>query len=66
MLHRSRETIARWARQGDLPVARRIEGGYGAGRLMFDPDVVAEKALELALGRPESSEGTLFEGQADA
>lgn len=53
VLHRSRETVARWARAGQLEVADRVPVGYGDGPYLFDPNVVAEKALELALGKPE-------------
>lgn len=59
VLHRSATTIGRWAREGKIEVANRASAGAGGGLYLFDPRVVAEKALELALGKQDPS-GTLF------
>jgi hypothetical protein len=48
VLHKSATTISRWARNGDLEVAARIASGQGV--YLFDPEVVKQKALDLALG----------------
>jgi hypothetical protein len=47
VLHKSPNTISRWAKTGELAIAAKIAVGRGA--YLFDPDVVAKKALELAL-----------------
>ena len=60
MLHKSRETITRWARKGDIAVADRIAYGNG-GLYMFDPQVIAEKAIELAIGKPKKGDQTLLD-----
>lgn len=51
VLHKSGATVNRWAKSGELPPLGRIAVGNG-GVFVFDPEVVARKALELALGRP--------------
>lgn len=48
VLHRSAGTISRWAKNGDLEVAARIATGQGV--YLFDPEVVKQKAIDLALG----------------
>jgi len=48
VLHRSSRTINRWAQSGELPSLGRIAVGNGV--FVFDPEVVKQKALELALG----------------
>jgi hypothetical protein len=48
VLHRSTSTISRWAKSGELcPVAKVAAGN---GFFLFDPEVVKQKALDLALG----------------
>ena len=49
VLHKSARTITRWAKSGDLPPLGRIAAGNGV--FVFDPEVVKQKALDLALGR---------------
>ena len=49
VLHKSANTISRWAKTGELPTLGRI--AVGRGVYVFDPEVVKEKAMELALGR---------------
>ena len=49
VLHKSRDTIARWARDGDLEPVAKIAVGNG-GMYLFDPEVIKQKALDLALG----------------
>jgi hypothetical protein len=48
VLHKSPTTIALWAKNGKLEAAARIHSGRGV--YLFDPEVVKQKALELALG----------------
>jgi peptidyl-tRNA hydrolase len=48
VLHKSRETIARWVRNGDIKVAAKIASGQGV--YLFDPEIVKQKAIDLALG----------------
>ena len=57
MLHRSANTISRWARTGELAVAARIATGRGI--YLFDPEVVKQKAIDLALGQTPNPEATL-------
>ena len=48
VLHRSTTTIARWVREGELEAAGQISVGRGV--YVFDPEVIKQKALDLALG----------------
>lgn len=48
VLHRSPNTISRWAKNGDIEVAAKIAAGHGL--YLFDPEVVKQKAIDLALG----------------
>lgn len=49
ILHRSANTVSRWARSGELAPAAKIASG-NRGLYLFDPEVVKQKAVELALG----------------
>lgn len=51
VLHKSTSTICRWAKNGELRPAAKIASGQGV--YLFDPEVIKQKALELALGRPQ-------------
>lgn len=57
MLHKSANTISRWARTGELAVAARIATGRGV--YLFDPEVIKQKALDLALGEAPDPGATL-------
>lgn len=48
VLHKSTTTIARWVREGELQAAGQI--AVGRGVYVFDPEVIKQKALDLALG----------------
>ena len=48
VLHRSATTIARWVRVGELEAAGQI--AVGRGVYVFDPEIIKQKALDLALG----------------
>jgi hypothetical protein len=47
VLHKSTTTIARWVRDGDLEAVAQI--AVGRGVYLFDPEVIKQKALDLAL-----------------
>lgn len=49
ILHRSANTVSRWARSGELEPAAKIASG-NRGLYLFDPEVIKQKAVELALG----------------
>lgn len=49
ILHRSANTVSRWARSGELRPAAKIASG-NRGLYLFDPEVIKQKAVELALG----------------
>lgn len=49
ILHRSANTVSRWARTGELRPAAKVASG-NRGLYLFDPEVVKQKAIDLALG----------------
>ena len=48
VLHKSVSTISRWVRDGTLPAAARVKTANGI--YLFDPEVIKQKAVDLALG----------------
>jgi hypothetical protein len=48
VLHKSTSTISRWAKSGELRPIARVAAGNGF--FLFDPEVVKQKAIDLALG----------------
>lgn len=58
VLHRSTNTISRWARTGELEPAAKIASGNG-GLYLFDPETVKQKAIDLALGQVPDPGATL-------
>jgi hypothetical protein len=57
VLHKSANTISRWARTGELAIAARIATGRGI--YLFDPEVIKQKAIDLALGHTPPQDATL-------
>ena len=58
VLHKSANTISRWARTGELKPAAKIASGNG-GLYLFDPEAVKQKAIDLALGESPDPQPTL-------
>jgi hypothetical protein len=53
VLHKSTRTVTRWAKSGELESLGRIAVGQGV--FVFDPEVIKQKALDLALGADRGS-----------